>query len=425
MNMPIASRSPQSQRLPLLLALAALAVLAGIAGVSLTAQVEGGRGIAAVASSTDIDVRGIEVNVRAATSEEARQEGWRRAQRIAWRRLDGPDIPESQIEDMVAAIVVEEETIGPRRYMARLGVIFDRQRAGGLLGASTTGRRSAPMLTLPVMVSGGTEMMFETRNAWQRAWAEHQFGDSPIDYVRPSGIGGESLLLTYGQTGRRSRAWWNVVLDEFSAADILVSVARLERQWPGGPVRGRFTARHGPDNRFLEEFAMRAESEEELPEMLDQAVARFDEIYREALARGTLAPDPTLTLDMVDISPEIRALLEQAQAVEERLQALENGETPIIQPDGEVAGSVEQVQQPAVNSITVQAVTPDAAAFDGALTGVRRLPGVRGVAVTSTAIGGTSVLVVNYTGTIDELAATLRSAGWRVTQGNNALAIAR
>ena len=49
--------------------------------------------------------------------------------------------------------------------------------------------------------------MFEVRNPWQRAWAEHQFGSSAIDYVRPAGSGGESLLLTYGQTGRRSRAW--------------------------------------------------------------------------------------------------------------------------------------------------------------------------------------------------------------------------
>ena len=35
---------------------------------------------------------------------------------------------------MVSAIVVEQERLGPRRYIATLGVIFDRARAGGLLG---------------------------------------------------------------------------------------------------------------------------------------------------------------------------------------------------------------------------------------------------------------------------------------------------
>ena len=56
---------------------------------------------------------------------------------------------------------------------------------------------------------------------------------------------------------------------------------------------------------------------------------------------------------------------------------------------------------------------------------MRRLPGVRGVAVTSTAIGGTSVLVVNFAGNADELAATLRSGGWQVSQNGSALAISR
>ena len=32
-------------------------------------------------------------------------------------------------------------------------------------------------------------------------------------------------------------------------------LARIERQWPGGPVKGTFTARYGPDNRFLGEYS--------------------------------------------------------------------------------------------------------------------------------------------------------------------------
>jgi hypothetical protein len=40
-------------------------------------------------------------------------------------------------------------------------------------------------------------------------------------------------------------------LDQFEAADVLVAIAKLDHQFPGGPVRGTFTARYGPDNTFL------------------------------------------------------------------------------------------------------------------------------------------------------------------------------
>lgn len=419
---------PQSQRLPVLLALAALAVLVLVAAASLMAQVSGDRGIAPVASSTDIEVSGIEVNVTGESPEEARIAGWREAQRIAWERLDGPEIPDSRLEDLVSAIVVERESLGPRRYIATLGVIFDRQRAGGLLGAGGERSRSAPMLTLPVMISGGARTMFEMRNPWQRAWAEYQFGASTVDYVRPSGAGGESLLLTYGQTQRRSRAWWNTILDQFSAADVLVPIANLRWQWPGGPVEGRFTARYGPDNRFLDEFSLRAESAEDLPEMLEEAVTRFDAIFQRALAEGTLRPDPTLTLDEVEISPEIRALLDEARLAEEREAAIPDEEVVEIDAaepsDAEDPGEAP-AQPAAVSAVTVQAATPNAAAFDAALGGLRGVPGVRSVAVTSTAIGGTSVMQVGFAGDLAGLAAALRSQGWQVSEGGNAIAISR
>lgn len=402
-------------------ALAVLVVLLLAAGAALLAQVAGERGIAPVASSTDIEVSGIEVNATGDNPQDARENGWIEAQRIAWERLDGPEISDSQLRGLVSAIVVEREQLGPRRYIATLGVIFDRQRAGSILGGEGATARSAPMLTLPVLISGGSATMFEYRNAWQRAWAEYQFGSSSIDYVRPSGAGGESLLLTYGQTTRRSRAWWNTVLDQFSAADVLAPIARLDFSWPGGPVEGHFTARFGPDNRYLDEFTMRADSAAALPEMLNRAVVRFDEIFRAALAQGKLRPDPTLSLDTVEMSPEIRALLEQGRLAEAGEQGgTAGGTTATAAGDGS-----QSVEAPSISAITVQVATPDPRSFDGALTGIRGAAGVRGVSVSSTAIGGTSVVQVNFAGDLDGLAAALRAAGWQVTVGNNALAIAR
>ena len=132
---------PQVPSVRRLWALAAGA-LALAAGVALLAQVSGDRGIIPVASSEDIEVRDIKVDVTGKNPEDARLEGWREAQKLAWEKLDGPDLPESQLEGLVSAIVVQSEQLGPRRYIATLGVVFDRARAGGLLGGGGERARS-------------------------------------------------------------------------------------------------------------------------------------------------------------------------------------------------------------------------------------------------------------------------------------------
>src|SRR5262245_57520057 len=105
-------------------------VLAGALAAVVVAQIEGGRGIAPVASPADTEIDGIAVNTTGKTGEEARRNGWREATRQAWAKAGGPDLPDGQLEGMVSAVVVQSEQIGPRRYIATLGVIFDRTRAG-------------------------------------------------------------------------------------------------------------------------------------------------------------------------------------------------------------------------------------------------------------------------------------------------------
>src|SRR5688500_11985074 len=68
-------------------------VLAVLGGKALVAQIAGDRGIAAVAASGDIQVGGVEVDVTAKTALEAREEGWREAMKLAWKKIGGPAIP--------------------------------------------------------------------------------------------------------------------------------------------------------------------------------------------------------------------------------------------------------------------------------------------------------------------------------------------
>lgn len=399
---------------------ALIVALALIGPERLIAQIEGDRGIMPVASSADIAITGIEVETTGNSPEEARLNGWREAQKLAWAKAGGPPMDGGVIESMVSAVVVEREQIGPHRYFAKLGVVFDRARAGQYIGGKGgPGRQSAPLLVIPVLRSGGVSQVFEVRGAWQAAWAAFNAGASPIDYVRPSGAGGDSLLLTAGQPQRRSRAWWRNVLDQFNAADVIIPEARLERQWPGGPVRGTFTARYGPDNRLLESFTLTANDEAGVPAMLGRAVQQIDAIYARALAEGGLTPDSTLN-NSGQMDAGLAALVEAARRAEQNAVSASDGSAGAGVLTGAVPGAPINLA-----TFTVQFASPDASAVDAALAAVRGTPGIQGASTTSLAMGGTSVMRVTYAGEIGALADALRARGWRVTVGAGALSIRR
>ncbi|WP_298167576.1 heavy-metal-associated domain-containing protein [Novosphingobium sp.] len=411
---------PDLSRRARLALLAGLGLLLAGGGAAIYAQIEGDRGIAPIASNGDFEVSGIEVNTTGKTAEEARANGWRQAQRLAWEKLwksnglgggAAPALDDGTIDGMVSAVVVGQEQIGPHRYIATLGVIFDRTRTSGYLGMQGQIAHSAPLLVIPVLIEGGVTSVFETRTPWQKAWAEFRTGASAIDYVRPNGAGADSLLLTAGQISRRSRNWWRLVLDSAGASDVIMPIAKLERSWPGGPVHGTFTARHGPNNTFIGSFELTAPSEDKLPAMLAEAITRLDGLYAGALTAGQLAPDPSLSM-RPDLDPALVA------SIVAKLGPAPAAPTAVAGPD-----AVATAAAVPTTIVTVQFVTPDAAAVDAGVSAVRRVDGVKDAATTSLAMGGTSVMRVTFAGDIDALAAALRAQGWRVTQGAAALSI--
>jgi hypothetical protein len=390
-------------------------VLAGV-GAGVIAQIEGGdRGVAPIDSSSDFEVSGIRVDVAAKNANAARYGGWREAQRQGWRLLwnnvhggGAPGLSDSALDSIVAGIVVENEQIGPNRYIATLGVLFDRVRAGQILGVSGSTIRSAPLLVIPVQWSGGTPQSFETRTEWQKAWARFRTGGSSIDYVRPSGTGADPLLLNYGQTGRPGRRWWRMLLDQYGAADVLVPQVRLERMWPGGPVIGHFSARFGPDNRPLSNFVLRVGSSAGIPQMMDEGVRRMDQMFSQALADGRLRPDSSL-------------VIEQPVDVED----LPTEEAPVEETADGTQASDAAATTAGVATFSVQYDTPDVASVSSTEAAVRGIAGVRSASTGSLALGGVSVMRVTFTGDIAALKAALSARGFRVQEGSGSLRISR
>ncbi|WP_294121111.1 heavy-metal-associated domain-containing protein [Sphingomonas sp.] len=390
-------------RRPFVLIAAALLALAGLGGAVIAQMESGERGILPIDSTGTLEITGIKVDVGGKDADSARYAGWRIAQREGFKALwakmnkrpvnEAPNLPDSALDNLVSSIVVENEQIGPNRYIASLGLLFDRTRAGEILGLAGEIRRSAPMLLIPVLISGGTATSVELRNPWQRAWAQFRTSQSAIDYVRVSGLGVDPLLVNAAQTRRPGRGWWRNILDLYGAANILVAEVRLDRLYPGGPSKALFIGRFGPDGRTLGSFELTARNSDDLPRMMNEGVQRMDNLFTQALAAGIVRGDPDLII--------------RAEA-----PAKEEDEAPIA---AEVAPTVVQV-------LVIE--RGEAAAVAQSIAQIRGLAGV--IWVTQAPLpNGNANLAVNYRGDAATLGSVLSSRGWAVTNRGGVLYVTR
>jgi hypothetical protein len=371
-----------------------LAAALGISGV-LYAQLEtADRGIAPLDSSNTLEIGGIHVDVGGADGQIARYAGWRIAQRQGFKALwakmhnapigQAPNLPDGTLDQIVSSINVEREEIGPNRYIADLGVLFDRARAAQFLGVEGGEiQRSAPMLLIPITVSAGTATSVELRNAWQRAWAQFRTSQSTIDYVRLSGMGADPLLINASQAARPGRGWWRNLLDMYGANDILIAEVQLQRLYPGGPALARFIARHGPDNEIVGGFTLTAPNSEAIPTMMAEGAQRVDQIYAQALAAGRLTRDSSLNLPPPPVLPQLPQ---------------EKAPPPVSE----------------FNSFQIQVSGKNVNFYNFAMAHLRSIAGVNSAAPQQINPGGTSYILVSYKGGIAQLAAALGARGWVV-----------
>jgi hypothetical protein len=380
------------RRLAVLLVL--LAAAAGIGGV-VYAQLEStDRGILPLDSTNTLEIGGIHVDVGGPDAQTARYTGWRIAQRqgfkMLWAKMhnapigEAPNLPDGALDQIVSSINVEREQIGPNRYIADLGVQFDQARAAQFLGVEgVAAQRSAPMLLIPVTVSAGTATGVELRNAWQRAWAQFRTSQSPINYVRISGMGPDPILINAAQTHRPGRGWWRNLLDMYGASDILVAEVQLQRLYPGGPARARFIARHGPDDEIVGGFTLTAQNSDGIAAMMAQGAQQMDQLFAQALAAGRLTRDSSLDLPPPPVLP---ALAQEKPAAPVNL----------------------------VNSFQVQVTGRNVSFYNFAMAHLHTLAGIESATPEQINPGGTSYILVKYRGDLSQLAAALSGRGWVV-----------
>lgn len=346
-------------------------------------------------------VGGIAVDVTARSVDDARRIAWARAQRQAWPQLwarltgkpaaEAPALSDGQIDAMVAGVESQGERFSATRYIATLGVVFDRSRAAEYVGGGLALLQSPPMLLLPVVVDGGAATLLQARTPWAEAWRRWRGNVTPIDYVLPGGGAADNLWLNAWQAARPERGPWRSIMARFDTVDVLVAEARLTRRFPGGPVRGEFIARHGPDGVELGRVALTVKSENALPALMDEGVRRIDAIYAEALRGGRLQAERDLGIDMA----------------------------PIVEAEPLIGDPMADA-----GALLVAAVTPDAAALAQAENLLRQIAGGE-VLVRQSAVGGTSRFELAVPGGEAALRSALAARGWALVANGSDMVLRR
>lgn len=344
----------------------------------------------AVGESSGLVVPGIEVEATGKSNQDARMNGWREAQRLAWpqlwSRLSGlpagqaPRLPDSALDNMVAAIEVEREAVRDRVYAARLSVVFDRARAAPFLGSLASFAQSPPMLLFPVLQDAAVRSGYQPDSPWVEAWLRFRAGESAIDYVRLRANPTDSFLLSAFQAERPQIAIWRQLVERYQVSDVLVAELILDRGLPGAPASALLIARVGPGGREIGRVRLRNEAGN-IPALMDVAVREADLRFTAALRSGQLAPDPSLLppepVEVPDLGPEI------GSAAEGRL-------------------------------IEMDVETPTDAALAGIEAQLRAVPGVTGVELRSFVVGGTTRLAIRTLLDPAELALALDTQGLRL-----------
>jgi len=352
----------------------------------------------AIGGGGGLIVGGVAVDVGGKTPIDARLNGWREAQRLAWpalwARLSGqpagtaPRMSDSALDGIVSAIEVEREQIGPTRYVASLAVVFDRVRASSYLGRYAALSSSPPFLLLPVLQDAATRQAHESESPWLAAWARLRAGESPIDYVRIQPTPGDIILLNAWQSERRHLFLWRALIDRYQVADVLIPELILERTYVGGPVSGLLIVRFGTSGRELGRVQLNNRAGD-IGGLADTAVREADKMYVAALRAGNLLPDPNLLLPDVPL-----AELEDSG--------------PVLGGD---FGGME------AGGLRVRVPTPDDATLQAIQRTVAGTPGVGGVRLQSFVLGGESVLEVISLVSVADLRQALDARGLRLDGG--------
>jgi hypothetical protein len=140
------------------------------------------------AASLNLTQRGVPAEASAENGVLAKEKALAAGRRAAWAKLlaeagtTGPNLSDSQIDDLVSSIVIEEERTSPTRYSGRITVNFSSNRVRSQLGGRVPGL--APVTASPGAPSGGAPSAGGPASNWVDVVATYRSMAEWLDLIR-------------------------------------------------------------------------------------------------------------------------------------------------------------------------------------------------------------------------------------------------
>lgn len=196
------------------------------------------------------EVRGVPVDVEAATAAAAQAEAILQGRRAAWQRLIARLVPKAQRafmwplsdEELVGLTVgyeVARERTSDVRYLGSLNFRFNPLAVRGYfasLGVPYAEVASRPVLILPVYNDGQRPLLWEEQSPWLGAWLDQGFGDGLVPIVVPYGDLADIRDISAVQALLIDREAIDTITARYGAAQAVVANARQVTMDDGAPA---------------------------------------------------------------------------------------------------------------------------------------------------------------------------------------------
>jgi hypothetical protein len=211
------------------------------------------------AAQADIfSVRGVKVDVTAASTAAARDKALAMGERAAFRellerltiRIDHPRLPAFSANGIAAFVTdfeVAEEKASAVRYLATLNYRFKADDVRHLLMrlkiafAETT---SKPVLVLPVYQAAGSLLLWDDPNPWRKAWIGRPEKFSLVPAILPKGDLQDIAMIGPEQTVAGDGQRLSAIARRYDAGDTVVALAIMKMD-RGRPDLEVYVTRYG------------------------------------------------------------------------------------------------------------------------------------------------------------------------------------
>ena len=352
------------------------------------ANASGGAIAAGPVETNVFAVQGVEVDVTDTDATTAKYKALIAAQMKAFNVLairlgnasliaDVAKFDEKRVLPFLKSLSIEEESISPGRYKGKLTVRFLPAKIRSLysgFGVKVAGEQGPSFLVLAIWKDKGTQTLWQD-NPWRQAWINLHAEQSLIPVIVPLGDLEDSGSISVTDVLSEDAVKIEKIRRRYDVASVLVAFAEPAE---GGGVHATMSGK-SPLGKLTFDKVYTAESGT-LQDSVELAAMRFHEVMLDKFKSGAT-----------------KAAAEQSASKAKE----ENNKRKTV-------------------SVSVPFAGPSQ--WNGLRSRLLSTPGILGLDVSSLA-GDGAVVSLTYTGTLDEVEASLQASGLRLSRVDGALVV--